>query len=248
MNKNLNLYVVTHKETAYLPKGRTFIGVGKNKAIPNTNCYDNQGDNIAEKNEFYCELTALYWMWKNESSEYIGLEHYRRFFCNKFSFLKPRVISPEKIQKILRSNDCIVSQKFKFKEGLYNYYKKNHYASDLDVCRSIIVARYPECISAYDRVMNGKYAVMCNMFIMKKSLLNDYCDWLFTILFEAEEKIDFTERDAYQRRIFGFLSERLFNVWLNYKHLTLYHSPIYFPDEKPIITKTENFMKKILRK
>lgn len=248
MNKDLSLYVVTHKEVAYLPEGRTFIGVGKNKAIPNVKYYDNQGENISEKNPFYCELTALYWIWKNESSEYIGLEHYRRFFCKKNSLIKPRVVSPKKIQKILKTKDCIVSQKFKFKEGLYTYYKKNHYANDLDVCRAIIVSKYPECINAYDAIINGQYAVMCNMFVMKKSLLNEYCEWLFSILFEVEEQISIANRDDYQKRVFGFLSERLFNVWLYYKKLNLYHLPIYFPDEKPFVTKTKTFMKKLLRK
>lgn len=248
MNKDLNLYVVTHKEVTYLPEGRTFLGVGKNKSIPNVSYYDNQGENITEKNESFCELTALYWMWKNVSSEYVGLEHYRRFFCKKNSFFKPKVISPQKIEKILCQKDCIVSQKFKFKEGLYTYYKENHYASDLDICRSIIVSKFPECIYAYDTVINGKYAVMCNMFVMKKALLNEYCEWLFTILFEVEKQIDISNRDAYQKRVFGFLSERLFNVWLYYKQLKLYHLPIYFPDEKPFITKFKNMIKKILRK
>ncbi|MDE6240893.1 MAG: DUF4422 domain-containing protein [Anaeroplasmataceae bacterium] len=248
MKNDLTLYVVTHKEVNYLPEGRTFIGVGKNKAISNVKVFDNQGENISDKNPYFCELTALYWIWKNDFSEYVGLEHYRRFFCKKTSFFKPRVISPKKIQKLLSKNDCIVSQKFKFKEGLYNYYKANHFASDLDVCRSIIESKYPECIPAYDAIINGKYAVMCNMFVMKKALLNEYCEWLFAILFEAESRIDITRRDDYQKRVFGFLSERLFNVWLYYKQLNLVHLPIYFPNEKPVVLKTKTFIKKIIRK
>ena len=248
MDKELSLYVVTHKEVTYLPQGRTFIGVGKNKSIPNVTCYDNQGDNIAEKNGSFCELTALYWMWKNESSTYVGLEHYRRFFCKKGSLFKAKPVSPQKILKILQKYDCIVSQKFKFKEGLYNYYKKNHNSNDLDICREIIKTKYPEYLKAYDTVIQGHYAVMCNMFVMKKEALDQYCEWLFTILFEAEKQIDIIERDAYQKRVFGFLSERLFNVWLYHNKFNLYHFPIYFPDDKPWKIRLKNLIKKLLRR
>ncbi len=44
---------------------------------------DMTGDNISEKNPIYCELTGLYWMWKNmiirgAKEDYYGLYQYRR--------------------------------------------------------------------------------------------------------------------------------------------------------------------------
>jgi HPr kinase/phosphorylase len=57
------------------------------------------------------------------------------------------------------------------------------------------------------------------MFISNKKLFNEYYNWLFDILFELESRIDISEYDDYNKRIYGFLSERLFNVWLEYKNL-----------------------------
>lgn len=57
------------------------------------------------------------------------------------------------------------------------------------------------------------------MFICNKNLINDYCEWIFPIMFELEKQLDTSNYDDYRKRVYGFLTERLFNVWFTYKNL-----------------------------
>lgn len=58
-----------------------------------------------------------------------------------------------------------------------------------------------------------------NMFIMKKALADEYCEWLFDILFDLEKRLDITGYIEKERRVFGFIAERLLDVWIDAKHL-----------------------------
>ena len=68
------------------------------------------------------------------------------------------------------------------------------------------------------------------MFIGKKEVMDNYCKWLFSILFEAEKFIDTSTYNNYNRRVFGFLAERLFTVWVdhNQEKYRFYPQCVYF--------------------
>lgn len=241
----MKLFVVTHKAVQGIPNDRTLIGVGANRSIPNVEIYDNTGDNIADKNPNYCELTALYWMWKNVKGEdYIGLEHYRRFFCKRTVF-KSKPLKAERIKKILTKNDIILPRRTKAKPSIYGNYIFKHIKNDMDVCLEIIKTQMPEYASDVDAAMALKRETVCNMFVMPKPLVDEYSEWLFKVLFEAEKRIDFSNYDDYERRLFGFLSERLFNVWLYHKKLKIYYAPIYDIGASPIKNKFKGLKRRI---
>ncbi len=222
------LYVVTHKTVSAIPPQRTLIGVG-NGEIEHVSLRDSSGENISEKNPNYCELTALYWIWKNDRSELVGLEHYRRFFCDLLT-LKP--LSLAAIEEKLEKADVLLPTKMTFPYSIYEQYKICHIVSDLDCCREIIGEKSPEYLPSFDEVMNRKYGYMFNMFVMQGGGMRFYSEWLFPILFEAEERIDLTGRDRYQQRVFGFLAERLFQVWILHHHLRIKCAPVCGMDEK----------------
>lgn len=81
----IKILVVGHKESPVL-NNEIYIPIQAGKKISNKKLSkpwigDDTGDNISEKNKEYCELTALYWAWKNlKDVDYIGLCHYRRYF------------------------------------------------------------------------------------------------------------------------------------------------------------------------
>ena len=222
-NEDIKIYVVMHKK--FNLKGLKLPAIYENILVGNNDkCVvtDSTGDNISYKNKNYCELTALYWIWKNSKSRIVGLCHYRRFFLAPFYY---RPFNENEILKVLNNYDIIVPNKYPvITDNIYNDYKEKHISSDLDICREIIKKKYPDYLSSFDEFMMCDYYSPYNMFICKKELIDNYCVWLFDILFELEKRIDLSERDNYQKRVFGFLAERLFNVWIRKNNLRKFNS------------------------
>lgn len=227
----MKIIVTTHKLYEF-PKCHIYfpIQVGALASSVKLNILkDDIGDHISSKNSSFCELTGLYWAWKNgffKNSLYSGLVHYRRYFYGVSEKLKNKTIaSEEELLSILNSYDCILPKKRNyFIETVYSHYKNAHHSQDLDKSRYIIMQYYPEYLDSFDRVMNGKTLYLYNMFVMRTEILEDYCNWLFDILFRLENEIDLSNYDQYQKRVFGFIAERLFNVWIlknniNFKEL-----------------------------
>ncbi|MBE6137260.1 MAG: DUF4422 domain-containing protein [Erysipelotrichaceae bacterium] len=234
---NTKVMIITHKDVKRVKlEGYEYMQVGSADNIPNA-MRDNTGDNISQKNSHYCELTAQYWMWKNLECDYVGLVHYRRFFITKkFEIFRFNYLKKNKIEKIMNKYDFILPKKYKCIEPtVYENYKKHHYASDLDVIKDIIAEKYPDYSDAYDYIIYKQRRLYTrNMFIAKKELMNQYSEWLFNILFELESRIDISDRDSYQQRIYGFLSERLINVWLYKNNLKICEKNIAFTDMNPL--------------
>ncbi len=173
---------------------------------------DDVGDNISSKNKQYCELTALYWIWKHIRSEYLGLSHYRRRFD----------IDDEEINWILENNvDIVVTIPVINTRGIGEQYGLSHSKKDWCILKEEIHRLWPEYDESIEYVQQQIYFFPCNMFIMRREVLNEYCEWLFPILFACESRIGAKE-ETYQNRYSGFMAERLLNVFLyhnksNYK-------------------------------
>ena len=216
------IYIAAHKEFD-VPRLENYVPlqVGAEGKERLGYLQDNTGDNISIKNQNFCELTGLYWIWKNTTDEYKGLVHYRRYFSavpkiKRTSHDKFRYILDEAtLENILKDYDIVVPKKRKyFIESLYSHYAHTHYEEHILITEKVIKEICPDYEASFKKVMKSSSAHMFNMMIMSKEKFDEYCKWLFDILFEIEKRIDVTQYDAYQARLFGRISELLLDVWI----------------------------------
>lgn len=220
---DIKILVATHKQSE-LPKDGMYMPIQVGKVLhPELNFGyqpDNEGINISYKNPNFCELTALFWGWKNLDSDYIGLVHYRRYLGLKHKKDKwNSILTDEEAKHLCEKHDIILPQKRRyFIETLWSHYGHTHDISHLEKTKDIIRHDYGDYVQAFDKVMKRTWGHMFNMFIMKKDLADGYCEWLFDILFKLEKRIDFSTLSPFDARLFGRISELLLDVWIEKNH------------------------------
>lgn len=210
---------------------------------------DDEGDNISVKNPNYCELTALYWAWKNLNADYIGLCHYRRYFTRKevhsIKEKRNQILTGEEWKTLLNQNSIVIPDKRRYYiETNESHYKHAHHSEGLDVTKDVIQAKYPEYLAAYKTVMQRTWAHMFNMFVMRKDLYDEYMQWMFSILLELEKRLDITNWSVYEARVFGFVSELLLDVWLEKKQLPYAEQNVSFLEKQNWLKKGGAFLKR----
>ncbi len=238
MSEKITIYVATHKKAEF-PKEKIYKPIRVGSAL-NSDDFgyqrDDIGENISNKNKSFCELTATYWIMKNDKSDIVGLTHYRRYFFKKHKNNKlENVLSEKEIREILKEKDIIVpNSTFIIKHNAEKSWEKTHIKKDYDECRKIIAEKYPDYVEAFEQFSKSRFLYICNMFIARKEIFDEYYKWLFNILFELEKRTDISNYDDYNKRLFGFMSERLFNVWLlKHKELKIQKMPVYNTDRRP---------------
>lgn len=163
-----------------------------------TDCFDNVGDNISIRNSQFCELTGLYWIWKHATEDVVGLVHYRRHF------MLPR----DWVARMENYDiDVILPLPLYVAPSIEGNFKSRHTEVVWDNMLSILKEQDNKEEASSFFKETALYSP-CNMFVMRKEILDDLCEWLFPIIFELAEKCG-TLDDSYQNRYPGFVSERL---------------------------------------
>ena len=223
------IYIATHKKFN-VPNlnGYCALQVGAEGKEKYGYLRDNIGNHISGKNANYCELTGLYWIWKNTDDSYKGLVHYRRYFGrNNLSNKISDICSYEYLLNCLKSVDIVLPYVEYFKQNAKEEILLHCCTEEIfDKLRQIIETKYPDYIETYDRYFNENKASLFNMLFCKREIFDAYCEWLFSILFVLEKQVDLAKLNTYQQRLYGFLSERLLNVWVMKNKLVVKHLPV----------------------
>jgi len=257
---DLKIYIATHKKFEE-PKEDYFSPIQVGRALNDDLGYlgDHTGDSISERNANYCEITALYWAWKNQEYDVLGLCHYRRFFdienktdrindirfISKNDFAKHR-FPKEKINAYLKKYDVILPKPKVSEYSIEKNYGSAHLEEDYRILTDVLGELYPEYKQSWHKVSHfTNKLIHYNMFIAPKHIVNDYCDWLFSILFEVEKRIQLSPY-VYQQRVIGFMAERLMTLYFAHHDFNIKYLPILYVKDDSFLHNTPSKRRKMI--
>lgn len=228
----MKLLVCCHRPEQQVPSHPILVPIQVGAALSEVRfpgyLRDDTGDNISRKNRSYCELTALYWAWKNLGEDFCGLFHYRRYLCPdltvKGPYLVERQATPECIRRLgfdrfpkaIQGYDVVVPRPENQYVPVRQQYASApfHHEKDLALAEEIIRSRFPDYVPAMERYFSGTQFYFGNIMIMRRLVLDDYCRWLFSVLEEFDRQADLTGYGPQELRVDGYLAERLLGVYL----------------------------------
>ncbi len=244
---NLKIYVGYHKMAPIIKSAHVVpvhLGAHGKTVLPEM-IGDNTGQNISAQNDIFCELTALYWAWKNDKiSDYIGLMHYRRLvnFHEDADPItaksKPPFFAVDTWLKAVANfadkgplPDIIVPPMHHMSLTVEANYSKSHDVADFDLARTVIQRSWPEYSESFEEVAAKRSLRLGNIVIMHRTQLDAYCTWLFDILFQVND-LRHGPETYFRPRFAGHLAERLLTTYIHHLEKT---RPDLWIAERPIL-------------
>lgn len=227
----IKIFTMTHKKFE-VPADKMYepLHVGREGKTDLGYLSDNTGEHISDLNCYYSELTGFYWLWKNyHEAEYIGTCHYRRFLLNE----QEKIFTEAEYLKLLKEYDLITTKRVLLNNSYHYGFSANHNIHALNVTGEVIKELHPDYYETFIRLVNGPETYFGNIIVTSKNLFDEYCDWMFSIFFEVQKRIDLeTDEDEYHKRVFGFISEFLLLVWVTVKQLKVCECKVGMLGEK----------------
>lgn len=213
----------------HMPEWVTSIQVGAALCKERVaNILDCDGKHISQKNGNYSELTALYWIWKNQllsesnnkESEYYGLVHYRRIL----------ELSEDDVLRLMDNGvDAVLPFPMPYEPNIEVHHKRYLKKEDWDAVLKAISEVHPDYIDLFTSVLQQKYLYNYNIMLARKSVLADYCEWLFPIL-ERVEDLSIPKGIDRNDRYIGYVGETLATLYFmaNRNRLNIVHAGCRF--------------------
>ncbi len=210
---------------------------------------DDEGFHISGRNPVFCELTGLYWAWKNSRADYVGSVHYRRYFVRKerpffISGHREDILTKDEWVDLLSDVPIVLPKKRHYYiESIASHYRHAHDAVSWQAVGDILEEIYPAYSPCFADLDKRRSAHLFNMFVMRKDYFDQYCAWLFAVLFSLEKRLP-----QHEPRLFGFLAERLLDVWIDTNRLPYKEVPAAFMERRNWGKKIGQFLWRKMRK
>lgn len=171
-------------------------------------------ENIDILNPWYCEITALYYLWKHYDSDIMGLDQYRKAF----------ILNDSQIAKILKYKDIIIHSTNEESNTRLWWLEKWGFTSCCQKMYAIIKYLYPDCAEHYINALQAYKSCQHNMFICNRKTFNLYCNWLFSILDLFNDSFDLKQMPL--RSLALVLELTALNTFIVYYKLKVYNAPV----------------------
>lgn len=235
---DIKIYQTFHKPFTRVNDCNWLLPIGVNGYSEQNWLTDNNGDNISHLNKYYCELTTMYYVWKNQKHDYVGFYHYRRYLNYiidntwvDFPFAKINQdismmrymtsnMQYDRIIRLLKVSPVITTFPFPVFPNINDQYVGIH--SEAKDTWYLFLSYLIK--DGHDPVLVHHYfnelckCPMYNTFVMRWDIFNDYCLNLFNLLDRITKQIGFPFNE-YNNRYPGFIAERYLGYYLHYKNI-----------------------------
>lgn len=170
---------------------------------------DDTGENISQKNGNYCELTGLYWVWRNRLMEVAEPETERQQYYGLFQYRRMLALTDEDLLRMVDGNiDVILPWPMLYEPDVSVHHKRYIKPVDWQALERALSELAADYVDDLAKVMRQQFFYNYNILLARRSVLRDYCSWLFPLL-ERIEELSRPKGGERHDRYIGYMAESL---------------------------------------